>query len=120
MHNNITNSDISSLISFLRSNKKKIFTQSTKVLEFEKKWSKWLGTKYSIFVNSGSSANLLTLQAIKILYGKGEVIIPPLTWISDVASVIQNNFKPVFADITNQFFIDTNTAKELINESMSK
>ena len=99
MDNNITNSDVNSLISFLKGNKKKIFTQSTKVLEFEKKWSKWLGTKYSIFVNSGSSANLLTLQALKIIYGKGEVIVPPLTWISDIASVIQNNFKPVFADI---------------------
>jgi len=99
MDNNITNSDVNSLISFLKNNKKKIFTQSTKVLEFEKKWSKWLGTKYSIFVNSGSSANLLTLQALKIIYGKGEVIVPPLTWISDIASVIQNDFKPVFADI---------------------
>ena len=99
MHNNITNSDVISLISFLKNNKKKIFTQSTKVNEFEKKWSQWLGTRYSIFVNSGSSANLLTLQALKIIYGTGEVIVPPLTWISDIASVIQNDFKPVFADI---------------------
>ena len=36
MDNNITNSDVSSLISFLKNNKKKIFTQSTKVREFEK------------------------------------------------------------------------------------
>ena len=99
MDNNITDSDVSSLISFLKNNKKKIFTQSTKVNEFEKKWSQWLGTRYSIFVNSGSSANLLTLQALKIIYGTGEVIVPPLTWISDIASVIQNDFKPVFADI---------------------
>ena len=99
MDNNITNSDVSSLISFLKKNKKKIFTQSTKVREFEKKWSIWLGTKYSVFVNSGSSANLLTLQALKILYGTGEVIVPPLTWVSDIASVIQNGFKPVFVDI---------------------
>ena len=99
MDNNITDSDVKSLISFLKNNKKKIFTQSTKVIEFEKKWSKWLGTKYSIFVNSGSSANLFTLQALGILYGKGEVIVPPLTWISDIAAVIQNGFKPIFADI---------------------
>ncbi len=99
MDNNITDSDINSLISFLRNNKKKIFTQSAKVVEFEKKWSKWLGTKYSVFVNSGSSANLLTIQALKIIYGTGEIIVPPLTWISDIASVIQNGFKPVFADI---------------------
>ena len=47
----------------------------------------------------GSSANLLTLQALNILYGKGEVIVPPLTWVSDIASVIQNGFKPIFVDI---------------------
>ena len=99
MDNNITQSDINALIFFLKKNKKKIFTQSTQVRNFEKKWSDWLGVKYSIFVNSGSSANLLTLQIIKILHGTGEIIVPPLTWISDVASVIQNNFKPVFVDI---------------------
>ena len=99
MDNNIIDSDVRSVISFLKKNKKKIFTQSTKVNEFEKKWSKWLGTKYSVFVNSGSSANLLTLQTIKIIHGAGEVIVPPLTWISDIASVIQNGFRPVFVDI---------------------
>jgi CDP-6-deoxy-D-xylo-4-hexulose-3-dehydrase len=50
-------------------------------------------------VNSGSSANLLTMSVLKILYGKGEIILPSLTWVSDINSVIQNNFKPVFVDI---------------------
>jgi len=36
---------------------------------------------------------------LKILYGTGEIIVPSLTWISDIASVIQNNFKPIFVDI---------------------
>jgi CDP-6-deoxy-D-xylo-4-hexulose-3-dehydrase len=99
MENNITKKDVDSVINFLRKNKLRIFTQSQKVYKFEKNWSKWLGVKYSVFVNSGSSANLLTLQALKILYGTGEVIVPPLTWISDIASVIQNGFKPVFVDI---------------------
>ena len=67
MDNNITDSDVNSLILFLKKNKKKIFTQSKKVIEFENKWSKWLGIKYSVFVNSGSSANLLTLLALKII-----------------------------------------------------
>ena len=117
MDNNITNSDVSTLISFLKNNKKKIFTQSTKVIEFEKKWSKWLGTKYSIFVNSGSSANLLTLQALGILYGKGEVIVPPLTWISDIAAVIQNGFKPIFADINpNTLCMDEHEIIKKINK----
>jgi CDP-6-deoxy-D-xylo-4-hexulose-3-dehydrase len=99
MENNITSADVNEVINFLKNNKNKIFTQSTQVTKFEKNWSNWLGVKYSVFVNSGSSANLLTLQIIKILYGTGEIIVPPLTWISDIASVIQNNFKPVFVDI---------------------
>ena len=99
MENNISEQDISAVFTFLKKNKKRIFTQSEKVSQFEKSWSRWLGVKYSIFVNSGSSANLLTLLAIKILYGKGEIILPTLTWISDIASAIQNGFKPVFVDI---------------------
>jgi CDP-6-deoxy-D-xylo-4-hexulose-3-dehydrase len=99
MDNNITNSDINEIKNFLVKNKKKIFTQSSKVKFFENAWSKWLGVKYSVFVNSGSSANLLSMQITKILFGSGEVIVPTLTWVSDIASVIQNQFKPVFVDI---------------------
>jgi len=99
MENNIQQEDINEIIKFLKNNKKRIFTQSEKVKEFEFKWSKWLGVKYSVFVNSGASANLLSISALKILYGKGEIIVPTLTWISDIASVIQNNFKPIFIDI---------------------
>ena len=98
MHNNFTNTDMGAVIKMLKI-KNEILTQSKYVKMFEKKWSRWLGIKYSVFVNSGSSANFLTMAALKILYGKGEVILPALTWISDINSVIQNNFKPVFVDI---------------------
>ena len=57
---------------------------------------------YSVFVNSGSSANLLTMTVLRILYAKDEIILPALTWVSDINSVIQNNFKPVFVDINPQ------------------
>ena len=97
MENNITISDRNVAIDFIKNST--VFTQSKKVLEFEKKWSNWLGVKYSVFVNSGSSANYLTLLTLKILYGLGEVIVPPLTWSSDITSVIGNGFKPVFVDI---------------------
>ena len=99
MDNNISTNDVSEIISFLKKNKKRIFTQSKKVKDFENKWSRWLGVKHSVFVNSGSSANYLTMLIIKILYGVGEVIVPPLTWSSDIVSVINNSFKPVFVDI---------------------
>ena len=98
MHNNFTKADMNAAIRLFKQ-KGKILTQSKYVKKFEKEWSKWLGVKYSVFVNSGSSANLLTMTVLKILYGKGEIILPPLTWVSDINSVIQNNFKPVFVDI---------------------
>ena len=98
MHSNFTNSD---MLAAARLFKKKniILTQSKYVREFEKKWSKWLGVKYTVFVNSGSSANFLTMALLKLLYGKGEIIVPTLTWVSDINSVIQNGFKPIFVDI---------------------
>ena len=98
MHNNFTKADMNAAIKLFKQ-KNKILTQSKYVKKFERKWSKWLGVKYSVFVNSGSSANLLTMTVLKILYGKGEIILPALTWVSDINSVIQNNFKPVFVDI---------------------
>lgn len=116
MDNNISKNDVLEIIKFLRKNKKRIFTQSKKVEDFENKWSTWLGVKYSVFVNSGSSANLLTLLIIKILYGTGEIIVPTLTWISDIASVIQNDFKPVFVDINPETLcMDENHILKSIN-----
>ncbi len=98
MRNNILKDDINKVISHLKKNN--ILTQNKEVLKFEKIWSKWLGIKYSVFVNSGSSANLLSIQLLKIKYPEGgEVIVPPLTWSSDVSSLIHCGFKPVFADI---------------------
>ena len=69
------------------------------VRAFEEEWSEWLGVKHSVFVNSGSSANLVTLAALRETAGLGEVIVPPLTWVSDIAAVLQNGFTPVFVDI---------------------
>jgi CDP-6-deoxy-D-xylo-4-hexulose-3-dehydrase len=98
MHNNITRADLDALIEFLRQ-EDPMLTQSNQVRLFEQEWSAWLGVKHSVFVNSGSSANLLTMAALRESFGPGEVIVPSLTWVSDIASVIQCGFKPVFVDI---------------------
>ena len=117
MHNNFTNTDMGAVIKMLKI-KNEILTQSKYVKMFEKKWSRWLGIKYSVFVNSGSSANFLTMAALKILYGKGEVILPALTWISDINSVIQNNFKPVFVDINpRNLCMSTNEIIKKVNKN---
>ena len=52
---------------FSNADEKTILTQSKNVSSFEDKWSKWLGVKYSTFVNSGSSANLLSVLILKII-----------------------------------------------------
>ena len=98
MRNNILKNDFNVLIKFLK--KKPILTQNKNVKNFEEKWSKWLGVKYSVFVNSGSSANLLQIQLLKMQYPKGgEVIVPAFTWSSDISSLLHCGFTPVFADI---------------------
>lgn len=97
MSGNISSRDFSKLIEFLKS--APVMTQSSQVRAFEEEWSTWLGKKYSVFVNSGSSANLITMAALKHLYGVGEVIVPPLTWVSDIASLLHLGFTPVFCDI---------------------
>ena len=98
MDNNILPEDLKKVISFLN-RKKIILTQSKFVKQFENEWSKWLGVKYSVFVNSGSSANILTLAILKTLTKKRTVIVPSLTWVSDINAVLFNDFKPVFVDI---------------------
>ena len=98
MKNNITRADLDTLIEYLRQEDPKL-TQGQQVRAFEKEWSDWLGVAHSVFVNSGASANLLTMAALRETQGPGEVIVPALTWVSDIASVLQNGFTPVFVDI---------------------
>ena len=99
MRNNITRADLDGVIVFLQQ-EDPILTQSSNVKAFEEEWSAWLGVKYSVFVNSGTSANQLTMAALSLRYPEGgEVIVPTLTWSSDIASVLQAGFIPVFVDI---------------------
>jgi CDP-6-deoxy-D-xylo-4-hexulose-3-dehydrase len=99
MRNNIAREDLDALIEHLKQDDP-ILTNGPNVRAFEQEWNDWLGTKYSVLVNSGASANLLTLAILKLRHPDGgEVIVPPLTWVSDIASVLQNGFTPVFVDI---------------------
>ena len=120
MNNNYTNQDMTAVRNLLK-NRNIILTQSKKVEEFEKKWSKWLKVKYSTFVNSGSSANYISISLLKIINKnktKNEIIVPSLTWVSDVNSVIMNGFKPVFVDI-NLSNLSMNT-KEVLKKINNK
>ena len=99
MRNNFSKSDIDAIIELLNCDDPRL-TNGKHCEEFEQQWSDWLGCKYSVFVNSGSSANLLSMTILKSLFPKGgEIIVPALTWVSDIASVIQTGFTPVFVDV---------------------
>lgn len=101
MNNNISRSDLDALIKYLEQDDPKL-THGPLVKRFEQEWSHWVGLKYSVMVNSGSSANDLTMMALREFRGTGEVIVPPLTWVSDVSSVLRAGLTPVFADINPQ------------------
>lgn len=98
MKNNLAREDLDAVIAHLQQDDP-ILTQSKNVRAFEEEWSTWLGVKQSVFVNSGSSANLLSMAAIQHLHGTGEIIVPTLTWVSDIASVLQCGHTPIFVDI---------------------
>ena len=115
MSDNIDKEDVNALIDFLSQDQIPKLTNGPKVVEFENKWGEWLGTKYNLMVNSGASANELTMLALNYIHGDGEIIIPPLTWISDISSVIFSGFKPVFCDINlKNFSFDIEQLKQAI------
>ena len=72
-------------------------TNGKNVLKFEELWSKWLGVKYSVFVNSGSSACLLALASLDLAPGS-EIITPALTFSTTLAPIIQLGYTPKFID----------------------
>ena len=117
MTNNIMPKDKECLVKFIKSSNR--FTNGIKVREFEKNWSNWLGVKYSTFVNSGASANLISLHILRELEPKkNEVILPPFTWSSDVISVLNAGFKPIFVDINlKNLALDEDLVKKKINKN---
>lgn len=98
MRGNLRRQDLDAAIRLLRDDDP-LLSQGSEVKRFEREWSEWLGCRFSVFVNSGSSANLITLAALRERSGPGDVILPALTWSSDVAAVMHCGFRPVFVDI---------------------
>lgn len=98
MNNNLLKEDLEAVIELLKQDDPKL-TNGPKVKEFEEVWSNWLGVKYSVLLNSGASANDLTMMALKEMFGPSEVVVPGLTWVSDIASVLIAGHTPVFVDI---------------------
>jgi CDP-6-deoxy-D-xylo-4-hexulose-3-dehydrase len=93
------------------------FTNGPMVKKFEQEWSDWLGCKHSLYVSSGSTANLLLVAAVKELYGLQDgdkVLLPACTWVTNVSPIIQLGLEPVFCDINlDNFSFDLQEAELL-------
>jgi len=72
------------------------------VYDFEGKFSERFNVNHSLMVNSGSSANLVMIAALKKYYGwedGDEIIVSPVGFPTTISVLCQNNLKPVFVDI---------------------
>lgn len=103
----IDSKDIQRLINWLKTNPH--LTKGELTVRLEKKWANWIGTKYAVFCNSGSSANLLMAYAA-LISGKlrnKKVIVPSVGWVTTIAPFIQFGFSPVMcAADKNNFGLD--------------
>jgi len=114
----IDKNDIDKLIEWLKTYPR--LTKGPKTVEFENAWANYLGTKESVFVNSGSSANLVMLQVLletgKINKGDS-VVVPALAWATDLSPVVQLGLKPVLCDCNlEDLSIDLDHFERLLSE----
>lgn len=110
----IDQKDISSLISWLETNPR--LTKATRTVEFEQEWSNWLGSRYSVFVNSGSSANLAIFYALVLLkrLKNNKIVFPCLSWVTTVSPAIQLGLEPILCGTDRKNLgIDVNEFEEI-------
>lgn len=114
--------DIKSAIEVLNSGN---LTMGDQVKKFESAMASYLGSKYFVMVNSGSSANLAMIEAAvrpvrskpSLLPGDG-VLVPAIAWPTTVWPILQLGLKPVFVDVdASTLAIDLELAQDVINSS---
>jgi CDP-6-deoxy-D-xylo-4-hexulose-3-dehydrase len=96
----INRDDINSLIEWLSQDEIPRLTKGELTVQLENKWANKLGTKYSVFVNSGSSSILLTLAALKYnnRLRNNKVVVPSLSWVTDLSSPILLGLDTILCD----------------------
>lgn len=113
----INKNHIEKLIEWLKTGPR--LTKGDLTIKFEKKWSEWLGVKYSVFVNSGSSANLAMIYSLiisKKLKNK-KIIVPAVSWVTTVAPAIQLGLEPILCDCDkDNLGLDINHFEKLVRE----
>ena len=97
----IDRDDVNALVKWLNTEPIPKLTKGELTKELEKRWAKKVGTKYSVFVNSGSSAILLLLAALKeqgVFKTNKKIVIPSLSWATDLSSPMILGLKPTLVD----------------------
>ncbi len=113
MQDSFTEEEVRAVMNCLKSGE---YTQGRVVHEFEQKFARWVGARYAVMVNSGSSANLLMAFLLKERYGlsdNDEVLVPVVTWPTTVYPLLQHNFRPVFCDVDESFNISLDSIKRM-------
>src|SRR3989344_1798112 len=113
----IDSKDIDRLIAWLKGAPR--LTKCEVTLEFEAGWSGWVGKRYSVFNNSGSSANLLMYAALDLsgrLKNK-KVIVPSVGWVTSVAPAMQFGFQPIMCEADpDTFGLDLDHLESLLKK----
>lgn len=84
-------------------------SEGEKVRKFENEWARYIGTKYAITLNSGTSALISALTAIKYhkdlnIKSNTKIITTPLTYIATSNAIVLSSFEPVYVDIDKETF----------------
>ncbi len=115
--NTISENEINLLIDWLKTNPR--LTKGNFTETFQKKWNEYLGRKSSIFVSSGSSANLAAFYSLKLSNKlKNNVcILPAVSWSTTVAPAIQLGYDPILCDCNlKNYGLDLDHLKFLIKK----
>ncbi|MCX6445213.1 MAG: aminotransferase class I/II-fold pyridoxal phosphate-dependent enzyme [Actinobacteria bacterium] len=118
----LRDSDIETVLRVLKSGN---LTMGKEVKNFERKMASYLGVKHFIMVNSGSSANLLMIEALmrpavsKPRLNPGDsIMVPAIAWPTTIWPLIQLGLNPLFVDIDpSTLALDLKAAQELIDSS---
>jgi CDP-6-deoxy-D-xylo-4-hexulose-3-dehydrase len=100
VNDTIDKGDIEALVDWLSQAEIPRLTKGDLTIQLETLWAKKIGTKYSVFVNSGSSSILLTLAVLKHTnkLKNQKVVIPGLSWATDVSSPMLLGMEPIMCD----------------------
>lgn len=113
----IDQNDINLLIDWLKTNP--ILTKNKVTIEFEEKFSKYQNKKYSVFLNSGSSANLAMIYSLLVsnkLKNKN-IIVPAVSWTTTVTPIIQLGLNPILCECDKETLgLDIDYLKKLVKE----